>query len=93
MNHTGRSTPAVSAPAGAWVLSYWSDKSSTTTTWTPAGTVVTRGVVCGADGGRICSALADSGAPVAAGTYGPVTATTNAASNAATLWSIVLPPA
>ena len=93
VNHTGRSTPAVTTPAGAWVLSYWADKSSTTTTWTPAGTVATRGVVCGADGGRICSALADSGAPVAAGTYGPVTATTNAASNAATLWSIVLPPA
>ena len=93
VNHTARSTPAVTATAGSWVLSAWADKSSTTTTWTPAGTVVTRANTCAADGGRICSALADSGGPVPAGTYGPVSATTNAASNAATLWSIVLPPA
>ena len=31
---TARLTPGVTAPEGAWVLSYWADKSSTTTAWT-----------------------------------------------------------
>jgi PKD repeat protein len=92
-NHTTRLTPAVVAPAGAWVVSYWADKSSTTTAWTPAGSVTTRRAACGADAGRICSAFADSGAEVAAGSYNGITASTNAPSNKATTWSIVLAPA
>ena len=61
-NHANRVTPGVTVPEGAWVVSYWADKSSTTTTWTPAGSVAGRQVLCGADSGRICSLLADSGA-------------------------------
>jgi PKD repeat protein len=85
-------TPVVSAPAGSWVVSYWADKSGTTTTWTPDGSVATRETACGADGGRICSALADSGAPLPASSYGNIPATTNAASDMATMWSFVLAP-
>jgi hypothetical protein len=37
--------------------------------------------------------LADSGGPVPAGQYGNLTATTNAASNRALMWTIRLTPA
>jgi PKD repeat protein len=90
---TARATPDVTATTGSWVVSYWADKSSTTTAWSPAGSVTTRGAVCGADAGRICSALADSAAAVPAGTYGHVTASTDAPSDMATMWSVVLAPA
>jgi PKD repeat protein len=92
-NDTARSTPDVTAPAGSWVVSYWADKSSATTAWTPAGSVTTRGATCAADGGRICSALADSAAAVPTGTYGHITASTDAPSDMATMWSFVLAPA
>ena len=57
-----------------------------------AGSVTTRRAACGADGGRICSALADSAAALPAGNYGNIEATTNAASDMATMWSFVLRP-
>jgi hypothetical protein len=78
--------------AGAWVVTAWSDKSSSTTAWTPPGGVTARATGIGTGGGRVTSLLADSGAPVAAGAYGGLTATTDAASRAMT-WSIVLAPA
>jgi PKD repeat protein len=91
--HTARATPTVTAPDGAWVASYWADKSANTTAWTPESSVVTRRAACAADAGHICSAYADSGQPVPAGTYGAITASTNAPSDQATMWSIVLPSA
>jgi PKD repeat protein len=92
-NHAARQTPAVSVPDGAWVISYWADKSATTTSWTPPATVTARQQACGADAGRICSLFADSGHSLSAGSYPGVTASTNAPSAKATTWSIVLPPA
>jgi hypothetical protein len=74
------------------VISYWADKSSTTNVWTPAAGLATRGTACATGSGRICSALADSGGPVGAGPYGPVSASTDAASDKVTAWSIVLAP-
>ena len=91
-NHANRVTPAVTAPEGAWVISYWADKSSATTSWTAAGSVAGRQMLCGADGGRICSLFADSGGAVAVGPYPGATATTDAPSAKATTWSIVLAP-
>lgn len=91
-NHTNRVTPAVTAPEGAWVVSYWADKSSATTSWTPAGSVTSRSSGCNDGSGRICSLLADSGHTVSAGTYPGVIANTNASSSKATTWSIVLAP-
>ncbi len=35
-NHAQRVTPSIAAPEGAWLISYWADKSSTTTSWTSA---------------------------------------------------------
>jgi PKD repeat protein len=89
---SSRRTPTVTASAGDWVVSYWADKSSTTTAWTPSDSVTTRRTACGADGGRICSALADSGAALPPGPYGNIEATTNAPSDQATMWSFVLGP-
>ena len=78
------------AAQGDWVVSYWADKSSATTSFTlPAG-VTQRQAICGANAGRICSVLADSGAGVPAGTYGPLTAVADAASSNATMWTIRL---
>jgi PKD repeat protein len=92
-NHAARQTPAVNAPDGAWVISYWADKSATTTAWTPPGSVTGRQQVCGADAGRICSLFADSGHSVSAGSYPGLSASTNLPSAKATVWAIVLPPA
>jgi PKD repeat protein len=89
VNEAARFTPSVAVPTGAWVVSYWADKSSTTTAWTPEASVAARSAACAASSGRVCSVFADSG-PVLAGTNGHVVATTNAASAAATTWSIVL---
>ncbi|MGL5824207.1 MAG: PKD domain-containing protein, partial [Nocardioides sp.] len=90
--NTSRATPTVEVPTGAWVASYWSDKSGTTATWAPEASVTTRVAGCNADGGRICSLLADSGGPLPGLPYGHVTATTNAASDSAAVWSFVLAP-
>lgn len=87
---SGHTTPTVAAAAGDWAVSYWADKSSATTGFTlPAG-VTGRQAICSANAGRVCSVLADSGAPVAAGPYGALTATADAPSASATMWTILL---
>jgi hypothetical protein len=77
-------TPAVAvAGAGRWVVSYWADKSSTTTDWVPPAGVVVRDEVVGTGGGHIGALVADSGVPVPEGTRAGLTATTDASSRAA----------
>ncbi len=92
-NTLSHTTPqaAVSA-AGSWVVSSWSDKSSTTTAWTAPGGVTSRGVSVGTSGGRVTSLTADSGGTVPTGPYGGLTATTDAVSRGL-MWTIVLAPA
>ncbi len=90
---SSRRTPMVTVAEGDWVASYWADKSATTAAWTPSTDVTTRRTACAADGGRICSALADSDIGLPAGIYGDIEATTNAPSDKATMWSFVLKPA
>ncbi|HEY6749495.1 MAG TPA: PKD domain-containing protein [Mycobacteriales bacterium] len=87
-------TPAVTvATAGSWVVSYWADKSSSTTAWTaPAGQTV-RNVSIGTLSGRVTSLLTDGGTAVAPGPAGSLTATTDAAGTKATTLTIVLAPA
>jgi PKD repeat protein len=92
VSHAVRFTPNATAAAGTWVVSYWADKSATTTAWTPESSVTARSAACGTASGRICSVLADSG-PLAAGTNGHASASTGANSAAATTWSVVLVPA
>jgi PKD repeat protein len=90
VTQTGHTTPAVNAPAGAWVVSYWADKSAATTGITVPGSVTGRQALCGANSGHVCSALADSNGPVPTGQYAGQTGTADTASNNATMWSIVL---
>jgi PKD repeat protein len=83
-------TATVSA-AGSWVVSSWSDKSSTTGAWNAPSGVTARGTSIGSGSGRVTSLVADTGGTVSTGTYGGLKATTDAASRALT-WTIVLAP-
>ena len=86
----GHTTPTLEAGAGDWAVSYWADKSSATTGFTLPGGVTQRQALCNANAGRICSVLADSDGGVSAGTYGALSATSNAASGSATMWTVLL---
>jgi PKD repeat protein len=91
---TAHTTPtATVATPGSWVLSYWADKSSSTTAWTaPAGQSV-RNVSIGASSGRITSLLTDGGGVAPPGAAGGLTATTDLAGTKATMLTVVLNPA
>jgi hypothetical protein len=89
---TAHTSPTVTATAGDWVVQFWSDKSSGTTLWTPPGGVTPRGTSYGSGTGRTSALLADSGAPVGAGTEGGATATTNVASGRGIALTFLLKP-
>jgi PKD repeat protein len=87
---TDHTTPKASVTStGSWALSYWADKSSSTTAWTAPAGQATRDVIYGTGSGRITALVTDSGGPVAVGTYGGLTASTDAASTAIR-WTLVL---
>jgi hypothetical protein len=93
----GHTTPVVpNTTAGAWRISYWSDKNSATTRWTaPAGETV-RATTAGTGGGRVSSLLTDPAVGLTAGTpatTGGLTATADAPSSTATTWTLLLRPA
>ncbi|MCW2611781.1 MAG: domain containing protein [Cryptosporangiaceae bacterium] len=90
---TSHTTPdvAVTDP-GAWVVSYWADKSSATTAWMPPADVTSRVTLYGTGAGRVTSLSADSGGPVTTGTYGGRVATTDAASGRSVTFTVVLAP-
>jgi hypothetical protein len=93
VNRATRATPVVPvANGGSAVVSYWADKSSATTTWTPSAGTSLRDLSVGGGGGRIVAALADS-LGVGAGTSGGFAATANSSTAKALTWSIVLGPA
>jgi PKD repeat protein len=83
-------TPAVPAVAGDWVVSYWVDRSSTTTAWQVQPDVVSRDTTVGTGTAHFSALWGDSGGPVPAGSYPGRVATTNAVTSAS-MWSIVLP--
>jgi PKD repeat protein len=87
---TAHTAPALSGlAAGSWVVSYWTDKSTTTTSWTPPGGVTQRAVAYGTGSGADSALVADSG-PV---TSSPAqTATTDATSGSSAQWSLALAP-
>jgi PKD repeat protein len=90
VNQAGHTTPAVDAPAGGWVVSYWADKSAATTAFTLPASVTGRQALCGANAGHVCSVLADSAGPVPTGPYAGRTATADTANATATMLSVVL---
>ena len=87
-------TPTVTVSGSdSWILSYWADKSSSTTEWTaPAGQTV-RGSTIGTGTGRVTSLLTDGNGPAAAGTAGGLSASTDVAGTKATMVTLVLAPA
>lgn len=88
-----RTTPtAPVAVVGSWALSYWAHRDSAATTITPSGDVQSRALGVQTGGGRVTTLLADSGAGVAAGTYGGITGTVDAASAHGVAWTVILIP-
>ena len=73
-------TPTVTAPDGrSWLVSYWSDKSETTTGWTGPTGQATRSTTVGTGTGHVNAFVTDSAGPVASGTRGGLTATATSA--------------
>jgi len=92
-NTASHTTPNAAATIdGSLAVSYWADKSSTTTTWAPPASVTTRSTFFDTGTGYITSLLADSGSTIGAGSYGGKSATTNAASAKAAEWTVILAP-
>ena len=93
VTRTTHTTPGASvSTAGSWVVSYWADKSSATTGWTlPAGQTQ-RSMSVGIGDGRITSVASDQNGPAPVGASPPRTATANASSGKATMWTVVLVP-
>lgn len=90
---TSHTTPNVTASAGDWVVSLWTDKSSAVSAWSVPSSLTERDTATDTGaGGRMSFAAADSAGPVASGSYGGMTATTNASSDKAIMWSIALTP-
>ena len=78
---------------GSWVVSYFGEKSSGSTTWTaPAGAVERRQGSTGGGGGAVSALLADSGGPVPTGTAGGLDATTDHDTSRAVTYSVVVAP-
>jgi hypothetical protein len=78
------------ASAGDWVVSYWGDRSTATRTWTTPGTVTVRDASTDTGGVTNQAVIADSNGSVGDGSYGGITATTDANTDRATMWTIVL---
>jgi PKD repeat protein len=88
-----RTTPVVPvAQSGSALVSYWADKSSSTTTWAMPAGVELRELSVGGGGGRITSALGDTGS-VLAGDAGGLTAVADSSNRRGVTWSIVIGPA
>ena len=83
-------TPAVTAPAGSWAVSYWADKGTSTTRWTTPSTASRRTDAYTTGSGRVTAAIADSNGP-RSGSLPAMTATTDATSARAVNWAITLP--
>ena len=90
-------TPLVSnSTTGAWRVSFWTDKNAATTRWTAPAGEAARATTVGSGSGRIDTLLTDPAAAQTADTppdTGGLTATTDAAANAATMWTLLLKPA
>ncbi len=85
-------TPTLNATAGSWLVSYWSEKSSSELTWTLPGDVQQRQAAASTGSGKVSAAWGDSDGPVAAGQVGGLAATTSVAASRSATFSVVLTP-
>ncbi|WP_155993147.1 PKD domain-containing protein [Nocardioides sp. URHA0020] len=81
-------SPTAAGVANGWTLQIWTDKSSGTTSWTPPGSVTTRGSTYGTGAGRVTAIATDSAG--GAGTVGGQTAVTDVASGRGIAWTITV---
>lgn len=89
---TAHTTPLAEAPAGAWVLSVWSDKSATARQFVAPEGLAELSNLAGVGNGDVATLVADSGGPVAGGQVGGLTATVPTASSRAVMLTVVLAP-
>jgi hypothetical protein len=88
---TSHKSPTVTGlPSGSLAVTFWADKSTTTTAWTPPAGVTQQSVIFGAGGGAVSGLLADSGTSAVGGSYGGLTATTNVKSGSGASWTVDL---
>lgn len=88
---TGYTTPLATAPLGAWVLSYWADKSATTTGWTAPPGATTRHSFAGTGAGHVSELLADVVATTAGATPTRTATVATPVTNAVALTVVLLP--
>ena len=82
-------SPTVNAPLGSkWLVTYWADKTSSTSAWTTVPPTF-RSSAFGTSGGHMSGLLVDSEADVS-GRTGGLTATANSSTNVALSFSVVL---
>jgi hypothetical protein len=68
------STPGLTLAAPARVVSYWAEKTSTTTDWVPPAGQEARTETSGSGSGRLETLAVDSGVPAPSGSWAPLTA-------------------
>jgi hypothetical protein len=90
-SHTAPSLTSVAA--GGWVVSFWAEKTSTTTDWVPPASEVPRAETSGSGSGRLETLLVDSGAAVPAGAWSGRTATADSAGRKVLMFTVALRPA
>ncbi len=79
-------TPTVTAPDGnGWLVSYWADKSASTTSWTGPRTQTQRSTGTGSGSSHISSLLMDSGRRVSSGLQGGLNATADGSASGLTM--------
>ena len=90
---TSHTSPSVAVTqAGSWLVNSWSEKSSTTQTWTRPSSSTTRANPAATGSGKISSLMADSNAAVATGTAAGRVARTSASGSGTQLFSVVVSP-
>ncbi|HSS68593.1 MAG TPA: PKD domain-containing protein, partial [Nocardioidaceae bacterium] len=90
VNQMPHTSATVSALPGAWIVTYWSDKATSTTGFALPSAVTSRAAVCSTGTSHICSNMADSGGAAPTGTYAGLIATADSASANAAMWTVVL---
>jgi PKD repeat protein len=95
VSRAAHTSPTVDAPAGShWLVTYFADKSETTTTWNAPAGQTQRSTAAGTSGGHISGLLVDSAADVSGSTGGLTatarTATADSPSVRALSFSVVL---
>lgn len=90
---TSHVAPAIPvAASGSWLVSIFSEKSSTDTTWTLPGGVTQRSAGATTGSGKISGVWGDSAGPVPTGTAAARTATTSTTSSRSATFSVVIAP-